>query len=89
MNNLLHFKHKSTIVKNCLFLIYDYTLTYSDSSNDIIELLVNLMSKQSKIADIQLNAIKCLYNLTKDELEEKISQQLLGNAVEVTLTSSY
>jgi hypothetical protein len=47
------------------------------------------MSKQSKIADIQLNAIKCLYNLTKDELEEKISQQLLGNAVEVTLTSSY
>jgi hypothetical protein len=88
IKNLLTYKRRPAIVEHYLFCLYDSTLTYSEPSNDSIELLTVLMREHSKVAEIQLYAIKCLYNYTeKDKWEEKVSSKILGNAVEMTLIS--
>jgi len=83
---LNNYKHRPTIVEFNLFCLYDFLRPYWVSSNDLIELIVILMRKHSKIAKIQLNAIKCLYKLTNKELTAEISSETLGKAVDVTLS---
>lgn len=82
---LLSLIHRPPIVMSCLSHLYDDTLTFCESSSDLIELLVIVMRNHTNIADIQLNAIKCMHNLTKDELGEKISSIILEEVVGVTL----
>jgi len=79
---------KCNFVEKYLHHLFKYTKNISCEPNeDMINLTVFLLEKYSKIISIQWNGISCLYNLTQDDLAEKLDQKILENVIDVTITA--
>ena len=88
LNSLKVYVDRPAFIQKCLCHLYNYTINdIPDPRVDIIEIILNVMKKHSKIIEIQLAATACLYNLTKGKVAEKIHPKWLGNVVSGTLNA--
>lgn len=88
LNSLKVYADRPAFIQKCLCHLYNYTINdIQEPRVDVIEIILNVMKKHSKVIEIQLAATACLYNLTKGKVAEKIHPKWLGNVVNGTLSA--
>jgi hypothetical protein len=90
MTILNDYKHRQTLVENCLKYLYKNILKSNGykPKTDFIDLIVILMRKHSQSFEIQIFGTACICVLLKEELEiEKLDMNLVNKLIEVILTS--
>jgi hypothetical protein len=87
LKSLKCYKHRSRFVRNYLVLLHDCLKNCCDTRNDLIELIIDLMSKYQENNGIQLAATGCLVCLVTDKIMGKTDLKLPEKVVESTLNA--
>lgn len=86
LNSLRVYADRPSYIQKSLCFLYNYTINeLSEPRVDLIDIIVPLMKKHSKMIGIQMAATACLYNLTKGKIADKIHPKWLGRVVGATL----
>jgi len=86
LNSLRVYAERPSYIQKSLCFLYNYTINeLSQPRVDLIDIIVPLMKKHSKMIGIQMAATACLYNLTKGKIADKIHPKWLGRVVSATL----
>lgn len=81
------YSNRPTFVQKSLCYLYNYTINTEDERADVIDMILPVMRKHSKVVSIQMAATACLYNLTKAKVGEKIHPKWLSGVVGATLNA--
>jgi Zyg-11 family protein len=86
LNSLKVYADRPTYIQKSLCYLYNYTINELASPRvDLIDIILPVMKKHSKMIGIQMAATACLYNLTKGKIADKIHPKWLSKVVNATL----
>lgn len=86
LNSLKVYADRPAFIQKSLCYLYNYTINdMTDPRIDMIDMILPVMKRHSKVIGIQMAATACLYNLTKGKIADKIHPKWLANVVNATL----
>lgn len=86
LNSLRIYAERPAFIQKSLCYCYNYTIgDMTDPRIDMIDIILPVMRKHTKVIGIQMAATACLYNLTKGKIADKIHPKWLGKVVDATL----
>lgn len=88
LNSLKSYADRPAFIQKSLCYLYNYTINdMNEPRIDMIEIILSVLKKHSKVIGIQMAATACLYNLTKGKIADKIHPSWLGRVVNATLVA--
>lgn len=86
LNSLKVYVDRPSYIQKSLCFLYNYTINELPTPRvDLIDIILPVMKKHSKMIGIQMAATACLYNLTKGKIADKIHPKWLAKVVNATL----
>lgn len=86
LTSLKVYADRPSYIQKSLCFLYNYTINELASPRvDLIDIILPVMKKHSKMIGIQMAATACLYNLTKGKIADKIHPKWLAKVVTATL----
>lgn len=86
LNSLTIYADRPAFIQKSLCYLYNYTINdMTDPRIDMIDTILPVMKRHSKVIGIQMAATACLYNLTKGKIADKIHPKWLAKVVNATL----
>lgn len=87
LESLQRYPLRPFYIQKSLYYLYNQTQNFSEPRLDIIQLVLPVMQRHSKVLVIQMAATACLYNLSKSNLGQQIHPKWLKQVVELTLNA--
>lgn len=81
LSSLHSYKNRQTYLQKALYNLFIITRNYKETNSEILQHISDVMVSKLKSQSIQLAASTCVYNLTKQNMYQKVPSMLLTKII--------